>query len=292
MCRRLTLLTFFLIYSISFSQVNENGEIVFIDCEMIESHRERLSCLTKSMNELILENLNANFERMEISKGNPVSLSYDITIDSKGACKLKQIVAENPNVKSLVIQLADILAKVKPFVNLKNEPVDVSYGSERHFYINEEGRIDDEIRNGSKKNIEDANVPFAVIENVPVYPGCKGDDNATLKKCMSDKISAFVGQNFDMKMIESLNLPAKKYRISVQFKIDKEGKVVEVRSRAEYPEIEEEAIRVVQSLPQMKPGIQRGKEVGVLYALPIIFEVQEETKKAKRKQKNKRKRQG
>ncbi|WP_051285155.1 energy transducer TonB [Aequorivita capsosiphonis] len=137
---------------------------------------------------------------------------------------------------------------------------------------------------------ETDNVAFAVIENVPVYPGCTDESNMKLKKCMSDKISAFVNIHFDMKKIAAMDLPPKTYRTSVQFKIDNKGNVVDVRARAEYPAIEKEAVRVVSNLPQMKPGKQKGKEVGVLYALPIIFKIEPPTKKElKRKNKNKRK---
>ncbi len=34
---------------------------------------------------------------------------------------------------------------------------------------------------------------------------------------------------------------------------------------------DEEAVRVVQSMPKWKPGIQRGKPVPVNYTLPICF---------------------
>ncbi|HBC03491.1 MAG TPA: hypothetical protein DC015_04680, partial [Aequorivita sp.] len=135
----------------------------------------------------------------------------------------------------------------------------------------------------SESEMTTADVPYAVIENVPVYPGCEGNGNQELKKCMSTKISEFVNQNFDMKKIEALDLPPKVYRTSVQFKIDKEGKVVDVRARAPHPEIEKEAVRVVSNLPQMQPGKQRGIAVGVLYSLPIIFKVEPPTKDEKKK---------
>lgn len=139
----------------------------------------------------------------------------------------------------------------------------------------------------SESEMLTTDVPYAVIENVPVYPGCKGDNNMELKNCMSTKIAEFINQHFNMKMIESLDLPPKTYRSAVQFKIDKEGNVVDVRARADYPEIENEAVRVVSNLPQMKPGKQRGKEVGVLYSLPIVFKV--EPPKSVEKKSNKRK---
>jgi protein TonB len=132
-----------------------------------------------------------------------------------------------------------------------------------------------------------ADVPFSIVDEVPVYPGCEGSDNKILKKCMSDKINQFVSDNFNMKMVESLQLKPGKYRTALQFKIDKEGNVVDVRARNVNgsEEIEREAIRVASLFPKMKPGIQRGKPVGVLYALPIIFTVEPPAKIQRRKQK-------
>ena len=121
---------------------------------------------------------------------------------------------------------------------------------------------------------EIADVPFAVIENVPVYPGCeKAGNNAAKKKCMSDKVMKFVQKKFNTELANDLGLEGRQ-RISVQFKIDKNGNVVNVRARAPHPRLEQEAIRVVKALPKMTPGRQRGKAVGVLYALPILFQVE------------------
>lgn len=147
---------------------------------------------------------------------------------------------------------------------------------------------DDEITKVNNA-LEEADVPFSVIDNVPVYPGCDGSDNEILKKCMVDKISQLVSENFNMKLVESLQLKPGKYRTAVQFKIDKEGSVVDVRARNtnESEAVEQEAVRVVSLIPRMKPGIQRGKAVGVLYALPIIFEVKQPAKIQRRKQQKK-----
>lgn len=121
---------------------------------------------------------------------------------------------------------------------------------------------------------EIADVPFAVIENVPVYPGCENErGNDAKKRCMSEKVAAFINKKFDTDLAGDLGL-AGRQRISVQFKIDKNGKVIDVRARAPHPRLETEAVRVVQSLPDMTPGKQRGKPVGVLYSLPIVFDIQ------------------
>lgn len=121
----------------------------------------------------------------------------------------------------------------------------------------------------------DEEVPFAVIENVPVYPGCeKEKTNNDKKKCMSDQITKFVGKKFNTELASELGLSGRQ-RISVIFKIDKTGAITGVRARAPHPGLEKEAARVVNMLPKMKPGKQRGKAVTVPYSLPIVFQVQD-----------------
>lgn len=127
----------------------------------------------------------------------------------------------------------------------------------------------DETSDGS-----DLPVPFAAIEKVPVFPGCTGATNEEMKLCMSQKIATFVGQNFNANLGKELGLTGRQ-RIAIQFKIDKTGKIVDVKARAPRPELEAEAVRVVEKLPQMQPGEQKGEKVGVIYSLPIVFEVEQ-----------------
>ena len=122
---------------------------------------------------------------------------------------------------------------------------------------------------------EEVEVPFAVIENVPVFPGCeKKKGNEAKKKCMSEKISKFVNKKFNTDLASDLGLSGRQ-RISVFFKIDKTGNIVSVGARAPHPGLEKEAKRVINQLPKMKPGRQRGKAVTVPYSLPILFQVQD-----------------
>lgn len=122
---------------------------------------------------------------------------------------------------------------------------------------------------------EAEDVAFAVIDKVPTYPGCEGlSSNEEAKKCMSEKIMHFVAGNFNTK-VKGVEEISGRQRISVQFKINKKGNVVDVTAKATHPELEAEAIRVVSQLPEMLPGVQEGRKVGVLYALPILFNIQE-----------------
>lgn len=121
---------------------------------------------------------------------------------------------------------------------------------------------------------EDIEVPFAVIENVPIFPGCEKGNNAAKKKCMSDKISKFVNRKFNTDLASDLGLSGRQ-RINVIFKIDRTGNITGVRARAPHPGLEKEATRVIKLLPKMQPGKQRGKAVTVPYSLPIVFQVQD-----------------
>lgn len=143
--------------------------------------------------------------------------------------------------------------------------------------LDQDGEIMEVINIEDIEDVEEetiADVPFAVIEAVPIYPGCEGEQgNNARRKCMSDNISLFVQERFNNELAGDLGLEGMQ-KIYVQFKIDHKGDVVNVKARAPHPGLEREALRVVNQLPKMVPGKQRGKPVGVLYALPILFKVE------------------
>ncbi|MUP44659.1 energy transducer TonB [Gramella sp. BOM4] len=116
-------------------------------------------------------------------------------------------------------------------------------------------------------------VPFVLIANVPIYPGCENlDDNDSRKNCMSSKIQELVKENFDTSLGAQLGLQGLN-RVFVVFKIDYTGKVSNIQARGPHKVLEEEAIRVVKMIPDMTPGSQRNRPVNVTYTLPINFEV-------------------
>ena len=119
--------------------------------------------------------------------------------------------------------------------------------------------------------IED--VPFAIIEEVPVFPGCTGSKQQK-KDCLNKKLRKHVQRNFDAELANELGLAPGKKRIYVQFKIDKDGSITAINARAPHPRLKKEAIRIAKKIPKMKPGRQRGKAVRVGYTLPITFNVE------------------
>jgi hypothetical protein len=118
-------------------------------------------------------------------------------------------------------------------------------------------------------------VPYTVIDEVPVFPGCDSQaDEAGKKVCFNEGISNFVVKNFNADLAKTLDLKGS-VKIFVFFKIDRQGNITEAKARAPKPELEVEAVRVVNMLPKMTPGMHDGKAVNVPYYLPIKFEINE-----------------
>jgi|GEM_PF-574491 len=154
--------------------------------------------------------------------------------------------------------------ELKSFAAVMNEEQERISNNETNEFL----EMDKLETNNNKTN---ADVPFAIIENVPTYPGCSGT-NAEKKKCMQDKIARFVNKNFNTGLAANIGLTGKQ-KINTMFTIDKNGNVIDIKTKAESPELQAEATRVINMLPKMKPGMQRGNEVNVIYGYPILFEV-------------------
>ena len=119
-----------------------------------------------------------------------------------------------------------------------------------------------------------ADVPFAVIDKAPAFEGCDKWVDDPRRNCTSSEISKFVNENFNTDLGKELGLTGIN-RVIVQFKINASGKIVEVKARSSHPALEEEAKRVISSMPEMIPGEQNGQPVNVMYSLPIAFQVSE-----------------
>ncbi len=116
-------------------------------------------------------------------------------------------------------------------------------------------------------------IPVNLVQVVPVYPGCeKKKSNDGRRKCMSEKINKLIQRKFDTDLGSEYGLVGRQV-IHTVFKIDKTGKVTDIRIRAPHPGLEKEAERVINIIPEMIPAKQQKTNVGVMYTLPIVFEV-------------------
>ncbi|MFH4964085.1 energy transducer TonB [Gaetbulibacter sp. M235] len=116
---------------------------------------------------------------------------------------------------------------------------------------------------------EDVEVPFSVIEDVPVFPGCEKGTKAEKRACFQLKMEEHVAKNFRYPE-QALDLGIQG-KVFVIFVIDAKGYVSSIRSRGPDKVLEAEAERIIKLLPKMIPGKQRGRPVKVPYSVPIVF---------------------
>lgn len=130
-------------------------------------------------------------------------------------------------------------------------------------------------KNEANSNIEklrkELTKSFSGIETIAVFEGCEGN-NAELKMCFNKKIQQYFSDEFDSTLPNSLEFNSGKYRVMASFEIDQNGFVKRVSVRAPHPVIKKEVIRVLESLPKMKPGKQNGQNVIMTYS--TLFSIQ------------------
>ena len=101
---------------------------------------------------------------------------------------------------------------------------------------------------------------FIYVKNMPVFPGGK----LALRKYIYDHVvyPAVARENG----IEGT--------VFLRFEVTKSGKVGKVElQKGVDPLLDDEAIRVVKSLPKFKPGEQNGKKVNVWYSIPVTYKL-------------------
>ncbi|MAW80586.1 MAG: energy transducer TonB [Parvularcula sp.] len=132
----------------------------------------------------------------------------------------------------------------------------------------ENGMVKNQVDGDSIENKDGAiSVPFSLIDEVPVFPGC--EDAEDKRACFNEEIVKHIKKHFNYpKEAQERGIQG---RVSAIFIMDVEGKVVDIRTRGPHELLEKEAERILSRLPQMKPGVHKGKKVEVPFAIPITF---------------------
>ncbi len=120
----------------------------------------------------------------------------------------------------------------------------------------------------------DEELPFAVIEDIPLFPGCENVPKAKRMDCFNEQMNKHIKKHFSYP--ERAAEDGIQGRVSIQFVIDKQGNITNIQMRGPKggQELEQEAKRIIEKLPKFTPGKQRGKPVKVKYGLPITFRLQ------------------
>lgn len=214
---------------------------------------------------VLLESKTYDKEIIELTK---VDMNREIEEDIP-MLQPKEIIPEQPRPKEIMPQKLVVVEdkqKIDEIIFESTETDETEAVAAEYIASDdiEEETVEEEI-------VED--VPFVIIEKVPVFPGCTGNQQE-LKKCFSKSLTLFFQNKFNPELAVELGLQPGKKRIFVMFKIDKNGVISDIKARAPHPRLKKEAFNIIQSLPKMKPGEQRGRRVGVRYTLPITFKVE------------------
>lgn len=103
---------------------------------------------------------------------------------------------------------------------------------------------------------------FEVVEQMPEFP------NGGMAGLMQ-----YLNKNIKYPTIAQEN--GTQGRVSIQFVVNKDGSIVDAKVvRGVDPYLDKEALRVINTMPKWKPGMQRGKPVRVKYTVPVMFRLQ------------------
>ena len=124
-------------------------------------------------------------------------------------------------------------------------------------------------KENSKENEKETEIPFAIIENVPLFPGCETVPKSKRRECFQNKMNRHIAQNFRYPEFAQKN--GIQGRVFVRFIIGKDGNISEIRSRGPHGSLERAAERIIEKLPKMTPGYLNGLPVKVPFSIPITF---------------------
>ena len=102
---------------------------------------------------------------------------------------------------------------------------------------------------------------YTVVDQQPEFPGGEAAMMAYIKSNL--KYPAFASEN------------GIQGRVTLSFVVEKDGSISNIEilhSPAE--ELNQEAIRLVKTMPKWKPGVLKGEKVRVKYVLPVTFRLQ------------------
>ncbi len=110
-------------------------------------------------------------------------------------------------------------------------------------------------------------VPFAMVDKVPVFPGC--EDAEDKRACFNEKMQLHISKNFNYP--QEAKDKGIQGRVNTVFLIAVDGSIRDIKLKGPDKILEDEVARIIERLPEMIPGEANGQKVGVPYSIPITF---------------------
>ena len=200
--------------------------------------------------------------------------SKEATEQADPAKAVEWIVAKEPTKKPMVLldgyrisyeTFSRIDTKeIASITVLKDQPAVDQYGEEAR-----NGVILITTKNGVEEftPVEQNPEYFDVVEQMPQFPGGP------------QALFEFLGKN--IRYPEAAEKAGQQGRVIATFVVMKDGSISNTKIvKGVSPELDEEALRVLNAMPKWTPGMQSGKAVNVKYTVPITFRLDDTKKEA------------
>lgn len=175
-----------------------------------------------------------NLKQLDILKGAVAKRPFTFTYNDNGTITLDCWIYEDMGITSY--ELKKIAPKDENTTTAESKPID-TIGT----------------------NILDEEV-FSVVEQMPSFPGGEA------------QMMAYISKN--LKYPEIAYKSGIQGRVFVKFVVERDGSITNVVvQRGIGGGCDEEAVRVIQSMPKWNPGKQKGETVRVSYMVPIFFKL-------------------
>ena len=279
------------------SQVNsnENQEIlsfnkvdiipIFEDCKNEKRDLQR-DCVANFINAHIEKNLKYPEEAKRVNLESRVFCTF--IIDESGKVTVTEAKGKPTSFKRAfeneVIRVLNLLPKFIPAKH-NNQVVKVQAQYEVEFKLENSKviRVDEMVAYNPEYPVEvavaesdeylDEAVPFAVVEQIPLFENCKNVERKEQMNCFHEEMKKHIEKH--LKYPKEAKKNKAENRVVTFFEIDKQGKVKNIQARGrslEYQSLfDAEAKRIIEALPQFSPGLHRGKPVAVKYSTLINF---------------------
>ena len=165
----------------------------------------------------------------------------------------------DPDLDAEALRVVNQSPKWKPGKQ-KGEAVRVKYTLPIMFRLGNDSS-DSKAAEAPREAKVDENGVHQVCEEMPEFPG-------GMAECMK-----YLSKNINYP--EDCKKEGVQGRVIVQFVVDKDGSIKDPTiARGVHPSLDKEALRVLSSMPNWKPGKQKGEAVKVKYTIPVMFRLQ------------------
>jgi TonB family protein len=179
---------------------------------------------------------------------------------------------EDPNSSvQQIVSITEPYASVSPLTDLSTQPQKTSEPVSKPSFTKPSSGIENNValppppppppqpdENKVTAKVSEEEAPFVVVEEMPMFPG---GDPELLKHIAENTIYP---ENAKVQNIQG--------RVIIRFCVTATGGVSQISVlKGVSPDLDAEAMRVVATLPEFKPGRQGGKAVPVWYMVPITF---------------------